>query len=169
MRTERGADRISDRPLVLVVEDDTAIGSNLERALDATGHDTGARRVTLGGTEVVMRTTEFGLLVELMSHADKVVTREDLMSRVCDEHWFGSTKTLDVYIAALRRRLGERRGDPSRITALRGVGEQVLEEAHSCRSAASRRPSPRVSPSRSTTSDARPRCRPVPSSRGRRR
>jgi DNA-binding response OmpR family regulator len=44
------------------------------------------------------------------------------MSRVWDEHWFGSTKTLDVHIAALRRRLGEEAGAPSRITALRGVG-----------------------------------------------
>ena len=44
------------------------------------------------------------------------------MTRVWDENWFGSTKTLDVHIAALRRRLGELPGEPSRITALRGVG-----------------------------------------------
>lgn len=84
--------------------------------------DTGARRVLLGGNEIVMRAKEFDLLVELLSHADKVVTREQLMSRVWDEHWFGSTKTLDVHIASLRRRLGEQPGAPSRITALRGVG-----------------------------------------------
>jgi DNA-binding response OmpR family regulator len=84
--------------------------------------DTGARRVTLDGGELVLRAKEFDLLVELLSHSGNVVTREDLMSRVWDEHWFGSTKTLDVHIAALRRRLGEQAGAPSRITALRGVG-----------------------------------------------
>lgn len=84
--------------------------------------DTGARRVVLRGSEVVLRAKEFDLLVELISHADKVMTREQLMARVWDEHWFGSTKTLDVHIAALRRRLGEQPGAPSRITALRGVG-----------------------------------------------
>ena len=84
--------------------------------------NTGARRVTLDGEEIPMRAKEFDLLVELISHSGNVVTREDLMSRVWDEHWFGSTKTLDVHIAALRRRLGEEPGAPSRITALRGVG-----------------------------------------------
>lgn len=84
--------------------------------------DTGARRVTVDGAEVFARAKEFDLLVELVVHRDKVVTRDDLMSRVWDEHWFGSTKTLDVHIAALRRRLGEEPGQPSRITTLRGVG-----------------------------------------------
>ncbi len=84
--------------------------------------DCGARRVVLDGEELTLRAKEFDLLVELVSNRDMVVTREELMSRVWDEHWFGSTKTLDVHIAALRRRLGEQPGDPSRITALRGVG-----------------------------------------------
>jgi DNA-binding response OmpR family regulator len=84
--------------------------------------DTGARRVTLDGAEIVLRAKEFDLLVELITHSGNVVTREDLMSQVWDEHWFGSTKTLDVHVAALRRRLGEEPGSPSRITALRGVG-----------------------------------------------
>jgi len=82
----------------------------------------GSRRVTVADTEVQLRVKEFDLLVELLTHRGNVVTREDLMSRVWDEHWFGSTKTLDVHIAALRRRLGEAAGTPSRITALRGVG-----------------------------------------------
>ena len=51
-----------------------------------------------------------------------VVTREQLMSEVWDEHWFGSTKTLDVHIAALRRKLDSGPDAPSRITTLRGVG-----------------------------------------------
>jgi DNA-binding response OmpR family regulator len=84
--------------------------------------DLGARRVTVFGEEIPLRAKEFDLLVELVSNRGNVVTREDLMCRVWDEHWFGSTKTLDVHIASLRRRLGEQPGDPSRITALRGVG-----------------------------------------------
>jgi DNA-binding response OmpR family regulator len=84
--------------------------------------DTAARRVTLDGAEITLRAKEFDLLVELVSNRGTVVTREDLMARVWDENWFGSTKTLDVHIAALRRRLGEEPGEPSRITAMRGVG-----------------------------------------------
>ena len=44
------------------------------------------------------------------------------MAAVWDEHWWGSTKTLDVHVNALRRKLGEEAGTPSRITAIRGVG-----------------------------------------------
>lgn len=84
--------------------------------------DLGARRVTLGGDEISLRVKEFDLLVELLSNRGNVVTREDLMCRVWDENWFGSTKTLDVHVAALRRRLGEETGSQSRIIALRGVG-----------------------------------------------
>jgi DNA-binding response OmpR family regulator len=47
------------------------------------------------------------------------------MELVWDEHWFGSTKTLDVHIAALRQRLGESGPDGSRITTLRGVGYRL--------------------------------------------
>ena len=84
--------------------------------------DLAARRVTLGERTVELRPKEFDLLVELLSNKGNVVSREDLMSRVWDEHWFGSTKTLDVHMAALRRRLDEQPGDPSRITSIRGVG-----------------------------------------------
>jgi DNA-binding response OmpR family regulator len=50
-----------------------------------------------------------------------VVTRTALMSDVWDEHWFGSTKTLDFHIAAVRAKL-DRSGEPSCITTVRGVG-----------------------------------------------
>jgi DNA-binding response OmpR family regulator len=51
-----------------------------------------------------------------------VVTREDLMSRVWDTNWFGSTKTLDVHIGSLRRKLGDDPADPAYIETVRGVG-----------------------------------------------
>jgi DNA-binding response OmpR family regulator len=57
-----------------------------------------------------------------MRNAGKVVTRESAMTQVWDEHWFGSTKTLDVHVASLRQRLGESGPDNSRISTLRGVG-----------------------------------------------
>jgi DNA-binding response OmpR family regulator len=84
--------------------------------------DEGARRVHVDGVEVHLRPKEFDLLVRLIADAGQVVRREALMSDVWDEHWFGDTKTLDVHMAALRRRLGDRPGAPSRITTIRGVG-----------------------------------------------
>ena len=84
--------------------------------------DVPARHVRLAGRLIDLRPKEFDLLVELISNKGIVVTREDLMSRVWDEHWFGSTKTLDVHMASLRRRLGDEPGEASRITAIRGVG-----------------------------------------------
>ena len=84
--------------------------------------DTGARRAWVAGVEVQLRAKEFDVLVLLALDAGRVVTRERLMAEVWDEHWFGSTKTLDVTMASLRRKLGEQAGSPSRIASLRGVG-----------------------------------------------
>ena len=67
--------------------------------------DVGARRVTVGGDEVTLRTKEFELLTRLASDAGTAVSRETLMADVWDAHWYGSTKTLDVHVAALRRKL----------------------------------------------------------------
>ena len=80
--------------------------------------DPAARRVSLRGDAVDLSRKEFDLLVELARHAGQVVRREDLMSRVWDENWFGSTKTLDVHVGWLRRKLG----DPGWIETVRGVG-----------------------------------------------
>ncbi|QXC63416.1 response regulator transcription factor [Aquihabitans sp. G128] len=84
--------------------------------------DLDARRVLVAGHEVLVRAKEFDLLAELLRHKGQALTRESLMSNVWDEHWFGSTKTLDVHMSSLRRRLGEQPGESSRITSLRGVG-----------------------------------------------
>ena len=87
--------------------------------------DRDARRLRVAGEEVELRAREFDLLAFLMEHAGTAVTRERIMSEVWDEHWFGPTKTLDMHISALRRKLGETVGDDaarSRITTLRGVG-----------------------------------------------
>ena len=84
--------------------------------------DRAARRVTLDGAEVELSRKEYELLLDLAEHAGAVVTREDLMSRVWDENWFGSTKTLDVHIGWLRRKLGDDAADPRWIETVRGVG-----------------------------------------------
>jgi DNA-binding response OmpR family regulator len=82
----------------------------------------GARRVFLDGDELTLSRKEFDLLVELMSHAGEVVTREDLISRVWDENWFGSTKTLDVHVGWLRGKLGDDASAPRWVHTVRGVG-----------------------------------------------
>jgi DNA-binding response OmpR family regulator len=67
--------------------------------------DTLARRATVGTLEVSLRAREFDLLTRLIRDAGSAVRREVLMNDVWDENWFGSTKTLDVHIASLRRKL----------------------------------------------------------------
>jgi DNA-binding response OmpR family regulator len=83
--------------------------------------DSDARRVTIDQTEVALTAKEFDVLALLASSRDKVVSREQLMSEVWDENWFGSTKTLDVTIGRLRNKL-EEAGAGDRVIAVRGVG-----------------------------------------------
>jgi DNA-binding response OmpR family regulator len=87
--------------------------------------DGAARRAWLAGTELDLRPKEFDLLALLMAEAGRALTRERIMAEVWDAHWFGSTKTLDMHIAALRRHFGERGDEASRITTLRGVGYRL--------------------------------------------
>ena len=86
--------------------------------------DVAARRATVAGVEVELRPKEFDLLVALAAEAGRVVARERLMGDVWDEHWFGSTKTLDIHVWALRRKL-DSPGGPSRITTVRGIGYRL--------------------------------------------
>jgi two-component system response regulator RegX3 len=65
---------------------------------------------------------EFELLRLLMANAGTVMTRERLMEEVWDPHWFGPTKTLDVHISSLRKKLGDDPNNPVYIHTLRGVG-----------------------------------------------
>jgi len=68
--------------------------------------DTGGRRASVAGQELRLRPREFDLLARLAAEPGAAVSRATLMSEVWDEHWFGSTKTLDVHVAAVRRKLG---------------------------------------------------------------
>jgi two-component system, OmpR family, response regulator RegX3 len=84
--------------------------------------DEGARAVRLDREELKLTRKEFDLLLELAQHPGQVVTREDLMARVWDVNWFGSTKTLDVHIRTLRKKLGDDAADARFIETVRGVG-----------------------------------------------
>ncbi|HEV7826698.1 MAG TPA: response regulator transcription factor [Mycobacteriales bacterium] len=102
-------------------------------AVGALHVDVGARRCRLGRVEVPLRAKEFDLLARLTASPGEAVSRHTLMSDVWDEHWFGSTKTLDVHVAALRRRLAEAAAEAGvtepEITTLRGHGYR-LEHPH---------------------------------------
>jgi two-component system response regulator RegX3 len=84
--------------------------------------DSDARRVRIGETELDLSRKEFDLLVVLAEAAGRVLTRDHLMTSVWDENWFGSTKTLDVHIGTLRRKLGDDPAQPRYIHTVRGVG-----------------------------------------------
>jgi len=88
--------------------------------------DLAARRAWVAGSELELTRKEFDLLARLASEAGAVVSRETLMSEVWDENWFGSTKTLDVHISGLRRKLGEPAAGC--IQTVRGVGFRMVAD-----------------------------------------
>ncbi|GAA2404245.1 response regulator transcription factor [Actinomadura vinacea] len=84
--------------------------------------DLAARRARVADDEVSLRPKEFDLLACLAGRAGQVVTREELIDEVWDINWFGPTKTLDVHVSALRRKLARHGESSHRITTLRGRG-----------------------------------------------
>ena len=74
------------------------------------------------GQRVDVTVKEYGLLRVLLENAGKVVRREQLIEQVWDTTWFGSTKTVDVHVSALRRKLGDDPASPRYIHTVRGVG-----------------------------------------------
>jgi DNA-binding response OmpR family regulator len=84
--------------------------------------DHAARRAWRGDAELELSPKEFDLLALLAADAGRAVTRDRIMREVWDEHWYGPTKTLDMHISWLRRKLGDDPAAPRLITTLRGVG-----------------------------------------------
>ncbi|MEM9041582.1 MAG: response regulator transcription factor [Actinomycetota bacterium] len=72
--------------------------------------------------EVELTSKEFDLLALLMSQPGVAVRREDIMSSVWDENWWGSTRTLDTHVSTLRKKIADRSDPPSKIVTVRGVG-----------------------------------------------
>lgn len=80
------------------------------------------RRCTLDGKVLELTQKEFDLLAYLASAPDVVHRRQHILEAVWDTHWYGPTKTLDVHVAALRKKLG----DPRWIETVRGVGFRLV-------------------------------------------
>jgi two-component system, OmpR family, response regulator RegX3 len=85
--------------------------------------DRRTRRVHVGSREVALSPKEFDLLALLGQDPGAVVSRQRIMDEVWDPHWYGPTKTLDVHVASLRKKLG----DPRWIETVRSVGFRLAE------------------------------------------
>jgi DNA-binding response OmpR family regulator len=105
--------RVSDRSVV--VDQEIEVG---RLVID---HRT--RTVLFDGDDVPLTPKEYDLLAFLASDPGAVLSRDEILRSVWDEHWWGSTKTLDVHIASLRRKLGE----SDLIVTVRGVGYRLAE------------------------------------------
>ncbi|MET8690715.1 response regulator transcription factor [Streptomyces sp. NPDC004732] len=87
--------------------------------------DARTRKVHLYDDEVRVTRKEFDLLAMLLEEPGTVLRREEIMARVWDENWFGSTRTLDVHVGSLRGKLGS----PHWIETVRGVGYRLTVPA----------------------------------------
>jgi len=83
--------------------------------------DAGRREVTVAGEEIQLAPKEFDLLWELLDHRGLVLTRDQLLERVWGYTFAGDTRTVDVHVRQLRRKLG----DASPIVTVWGVGYKV--------------------------------------------
>ena len=92
----------------------------IDRRLSVNGLevDPRARRATLDGRDLPLTPREFDLLALLASEPGAAISRDRIFEEVWKTRWFGSSKTMDVHVAALRRKLG----DPGWIETVRGVG-----------------------------------------------
>ena len=87
--------------------------------------DRRTRRVIVRDEEVPLTPKEFDLLAFLAEDPGAVRSRQELLEEVWDPHWYGPTKTLDVHVASLRKKLG----DPHWIETVRGVGFRLSAPA----------------------------------------
>ncbi len=86
--------------------------------------DQRSRHVEFGDRPIELTPKEYDLLVYLASDVGAVRSREQIIHDVWDEHWWGSTKTLDVHVASLRKKL-----HPDLIETIRSVGYRLVELA----------------------------------------
>ena len=85
--------------------------------------DLRTRKVTVSGNEVALTPKEFAILECLATDPGRLVSRQEIVERAWDEHWYGPTKVLDVHLAALRRKLG----DHSLIETVYGHGFRLAD------------------------------------------
>ena len=91
--------------------------------------DAGRREVTVVGEEVQLAPKEFDLLWDLLDHRGLVLTRDQLLERVWGYTFAGDTRTVDVHVRQLRRKLG----DACPIVTVWGVGYKVSPEPKAAR------------------------------------
>ncbi len=103
--------------------DDRSGATDQEIELGRLSIDHRTRTVIFDGRDISLTPKEYDLLVFLASDPGAVLSRDEILRSVWDEHWWGSTKTLDVHIASLRRKLD----DSGLILTVRGVGYQLTE------------------------------------------
>jgi DNA-binding response OmpR family regulator len=84
--------------------------------------NTESRRAYVNDDELDLTSKEFDLLALLMSKPDATFTREQIMSTVWDENYWGSTRTLDTHVSTLRKKIGDDTDPPTLIVTVRGVG-----------------------------------------------
>jgi DNA-binding response OmpR family regulator len=87
--------------------------------------DAGRREVTVHGRHVQLAPKEFDLLWELLDHRGMVLTREQLLERVWGYTFVGDTRTVDVHVRQLRRKIG----DDCPVVTVWGVGYKVADDA----------------------------------------
>ena len=85
--------------------------------------DLRTRKVSVNGNDVALTPKEFAILECLAADPGRLVSRQDIIERAWDEHWYGPTKVLDVHLAALRRKLG----DPTLIETVYGHGFRLAD------------------------------------------
>jgi DNA-binding response OmpR family regulator len=85
--------------------------------------DRRTRQVAIADDVVVLTPKEFDVLALLADQPGTVFARAHILEEVWDAHWYGPTKTLDVHVAALRKKLG----DPAWIETVRGVGFRLVD------------------------------------------
>ncbi len=90
--------------------------------------DSNAHRVWRDDEEIELTPKEFGVLALLISDAGHVVSRQRLMHEVWDEDYYGSTRTLDMHVSSLRRKLHDDPSHPKLISTVRGVGFRFEDE-----------------------------------------
>ena len=88
--------------------------------------DSSARRAWVDDEEVTLTAKEFDLLHILVRDMGRVVSREQLMREAWQTDWVGSTKTLDMHVSGLRKKLGDDHSDPRFIATVRGVGFRLV-------------------------------------------
>jgi DNA-binding response OmpR family regulator len=87
--------------------------------------DLRTRKVTMSGLEVALTPKEFAILECLATDPGRLISRQEIVERAWDEHWYGPTKVLDVHLAALRRKLG----DPALIETVYGHGFRLADRS----------------------------------------